>query len=707
MALQTPSIEKPELEMKELKDKLFSEDQAIKPKPPIQKTPKISKLDVRSIAEAMSTNETLIRDSLQDMLKPIKTVKVKQPDQDFNVHTQEIPVSFMETFWEPLNKEIEEDSGTRVLKKNGHRVVVYDKEWGEMEETENIKRGPFGLVVEQLYKSFELLDVGGYTAVVTKKPENVLSVIERLRRSYKENKTGRSSFLRTLDAVEEAIKLGRYITPENAGNLIETLKEQEELARRYSDRIRMQKIHSYLRMMKLEETKKWGILSKYSLKKDKIVLPYIEGVDVTKEVMEKLEKDAQEALYFETNNERNKISSLMGELEKDLKKSDNKNDAKKVEVFRKEFDCLSGIRSDKIKNTAYAATVFGLPLALMGLGAADGFIKTVTGSDDANILYKVNRGLDPFGSAAFYKRAVEKGVPHSFAKDLQAQLNRNGISDGNIIKEIVDYIGELFNSQIKVVYGSTGSSAVAIPPALVKPVIDGKYTPLDQLQLTPLGEKWITQGKDPMPKNEWDDAVESKLIVISRNTDPARGSTNPEAYLRAKFYGDRFGILVDFVSDQSVRPNADRMSIFFDTQNVGKSDPGTPGAYYITLEYKTSSPDSLDITQSSVAQPGIPFPPGTVKYKSSLSPSPRLSENHKIIEAEFDLNLLTKYSKKIGFDISTFTGLSWLRYSIDRKENIYFSDETLPIPEFASPLFYSGSVLAAAYAISKLSKKRK
>ncbi len=229
-------------------------------------------------------------------------------------------------------------------------------------------------------------------------------------------------------------------------------------------------------------------------------------------------------------------------------------------------------------------------------------------------------------------------------------------------------------SRVAVVYASNGTTPTPIRPALVKPVIDGKYTDTKELELTEAGKKWVAEGK-PLPKDEWDYGDESPLDVISANTDPTRGSTSPEAYLRAKFAKDKFQICINIVSDESVRPKIDEMTFRFDTMNTGKYQPGTPGLYHLFLEYKTYSPDGLEIGDYGTQPPGNPFPAGTVKFKSGLGSSPRSSKNAKIIEAEFDLNLLTKYYKQIEFYYSIFAGYSRLRYI----ENIHFSDETLPI----------------------------
>jgi len=295
---------------------------------------------------------------------------------------------------------------------------------------------------------------------------------------------------------------------------------------------------------------------------------------------------------------------------------------------------------------------------------------------------------------------------------LAAALGCTGVG-----KEVIDTRKKIIesyarNTGVPEVYGQ--ETGTAPPPALMKPYVDdGRYTPLENLQLTPLGEAKVAESSEWMPKDEWSDGDERKLSIFNLKNVP---SDYPEAYFRSKFYEDRFSVLVDVVSDKQVNVG-DFMNFTFDTKNTGIDNPGTPGVYCLWLRYTNDSPDSLTSTAPlGAALPGNPFPKNTVKFKSSLSSSPHSSENHKLIEAEFDLNLLTKYSKKIGFNfrMSSFLNKedsgysSWymLNYKLAPFESIYFSNETLPITEYPENRYSSIAGLAiATVTVGILSRK--
>jgi hypothetical protein len=52
--------------------------------------------------------------------------------------------------------------------------------------------------------------------------------------------------------------------------------------------------------------------------------------------------------------------------------------------------------------------------------------------------------------------------------------------------------------------------AVQVPPAIVRPNIDGKYTPVEELEFTDIGKLTVESNPSLMPKDEWDDSTGGK-----------------------------------------------------------------------------------------------------------------------------------------------------------------------------------------------------
>jgi len=316
-----------------------------------------------------------------------------------------------------------------------------------------------------------------------------------------------------------------------------------------------------------------------------------------------------------------------------------------------------------------------------------------------------------------YYDTAEKISRRGYCKAIGAAAVVGGVAAAlgysGVGEEVIDTGKKIIESYVRntgvpEVYGQ--ENGTAIRPALIKWVTDGKYTPLDSLQLTPLGEAKVAESNEWVPKDEWDDG--DKRVLSASPFKDVPEDYHPEGYFRSKFYEDRFSVLVDIVSDKQVNKN-DYMYFIFDTKNSGIGDPGTPGVYCLWLRYTSDSPDSLiSTTPKSAALPGNPFPSNTVKFKSSLGPSPRSLENHKLIEAEFDLNLLTKYSKNIGFNFSAtsflgkkdsgYYGAYTFEYNPAPYESIYFSNETTPVPE----LWHLGAILAIVLGGTAIANRR-
>ena len=130
-----------------------------------------------------------------------------------------------------------------------------------------------------------------------------------------------------------------------------------------------------------------------------------------------------------------------------------------------------------------------------------------------------------------YYDTAEKISRRGYCKAIGAAAVVGGVAAAlgysGVGEEVIDTGKKIIESYVRntgvpEVYGQ--ENGTAIRPALIKWVTDGKYTPLDSLQLTPLGEAKTAESSEWMPKDEWDDADERvlslSLIHISEPTRP-------------------------------------------------------------------------------------------------------------------------------------------------------------------------------------------
>jgi hypothetical protein len=278
---------------------------------------------------------------------------------------------------------------------------------------------------------------------------------------------------------------------------------------------------------------------------------------------------------------------------------------------------------------------------------------------------------------------------------------------------------------------TTTSSIAATPirPALIKPLIDGKYTPVENLQLTALGKAKVAEDSSWIPTTEWIDGDDRRLDVY-RLSDVS--ASYPEVYMSRKFYRNdanelHYSMTLDAVSDKQVL-KGDHMTIIFksELQNID-DQPGAPGVFSLELWYPSNSPESLT-RDTRFKSPGTVFPSDMAKYKSTLAPSPHSPDNHKIIEFDFDLGIVLDYFKSTGksyeplvtdfhlasFSLTRNTGTTpYPAYSVfnsdDWYETISISDETLPVSEpFGPATLGVAAVLTGAGAryLKKISRRK-
>jgi hypothetical protein len=200
---------------------------------------------------------------------------------------------------------------------------------------------------------------------------------------------------------------------------------------------------------------------------------------------------------------------------------------------------------------------------------------------------------------------------------------------------------------------------VEVPYAVVRPnVNDGKYTPVQELELTEIGKQAVANNPKLMPQHEWDDSTVGKYAVLKPST--LGEQSNPEWYLALKHDERRLYLLLDAISELAVGESSgavDRrqsVGFLFDTDNtpISQVKNGTPNSYnafFYFLSNKTLESGIPSDVQGSY--PGVPMPREYYEYNWSISESPPKalqsgpSKPHIIIEASFDLSELTRNSR--------------------------------------------------------------
>jgi hypothetical protein len=206
------------------------------------------------------------------------------------------------------------------------------------------------------------------------------------------------------------------------------------------------------------------------------------------------------------------------------------------------------------------------------------------------------------------------------------------------------------------------STMIEVPPAVVEPKIDGRYTPLEELQLTSLGKQQAAEYAKEMPSSEWDDAIEVKWTL---------GTVwgvylNTQWYSRFKQTDKWLYILTEAPQDYEVGKvtgNKDRRQFLwmvFDRKNTGDLSMGAPGYYWLWFQVI-----SADTVTAGAPPYGLVWHPTMPReyyeWGWSISGSPRFEQPHLMIECAINLGVLTQYAStiRIEFYSSSFDGTSF------------------------------------------------
>jgi hypothetical protein len=315
--------------------------------------------------------------------------------------------------------------------------------------------------------------------------------------------------------------------------------------------------------------------------------------------------------------------------------------------------------------------------------------------------------VEPYSSALSRVRSAYVHAPDAAPAQLQKQAT-----------------GQAVEQTVTTTTTTSSIAATPIRPALIEPLIDGQYTPVDNLQLTALGKTKVAEDPSWMPTTEWVDGDDRRLDVYRLDHVAA---SYPEVYMSRKFYRNdanelHYSMTLDAVSDKQVL-KGDHMTIIFksELQNID-DQPGAPGVFSLELWYPSNSPESLT-RDTRFKSPGTVFPSDMAKYKSTLAPSPHSPDNHKIIEFDFDLGIVLDYFKSTGksyeplvtdFHLASFslirnTGTTpYPAYSVfnsnDWYETISISDETLPVSEPLGPATLGAAAILAGAGTRYLKK---
>jgi len=255
------------------------------------------------------------------------------------------------------------------------------------------------------------------------------------------------------------------------------------------------------------------------------------------------------------------------------------------------------------------------------------------------------------------------------------------------------------NSLFKVVQGQS-TNTVEVPPALVLPEIDGKYTPISKLELSELGKELVK--KDPnlmsMLKDEWSyDALEIELLLNPASADK---TAQGKAYLRIKydmssipspplphfFYG-----VIDYVSKKKIEPG-DVANVFFDPKNNRGTAPQLDDFGLVwgwdKTGIKTSAPGFG--TGSTWKFCGTCSDLGA-KVDCELGVSPSSNEPHEIFEFRVPFNMVKQNDIISSYaTVGNYVKDYWFSYPQNGRYKIpdtwgYLSFSTNPIPGLIRP----------------------
>jgi len=133
---------------------------------------------------------------------------------------------------------------------------------------------------------------------------------------------------------------------------------------------------------------------------------------------------------------------------------------------------------------------------------------------------------------------------------------------GYVTKACIALGAAYFTSKLPNAYGHSGS-VIEVPPTLIIPEIDGKYTPVENLGRSILGKEREEEGW--VYKNEWEDA---RLVSLRNAFDWYHGVSN----LAIKHDENWVYGIVDFISDEK-NNGGDWLHISIDTKNDGGNIP--------------------------------------------------------------------------------------------------------------------------------------
>src|SRR3989338_7345260 len=235
----------------------------------------------------------------------------------------------------------------------------------------------------------------------------------------------------------------------------------------------------------------------------------------------------------------------------------------------------------------------------------------------------------------------------------------------------------------------------SLPPAILVPKLDGKFTPVKDLQFSDIGKN--LSWKDQV-KHEYDDALKIQLYDFETK-QPV------DSYLYLKVDEKYLYFMFDDIRDRTIKFGAG-FDIGFDVNHNG--------------EYKP--PDIIFIGQKKAKWDlALSTPHGGTRRVSpseqfnalmSLDKSPNSTVSHILAEGEIDRQLID-FSQKKGFYADVHDGLNSTTSAVHANrwpgnESTYadIAYSTIPIPEYANPLAIMFLSSLLTYTLLKRRKKK-
>lgn len=312
-------------------------------------------------------------------------------------------------------------------------------------------------------------------------------------------------------------------------------------------------------------------------------------------------------------------------------------------------------------------------------------------TDDYSIDRRIEKAVEDAAEKISRRSYLKYGAAAAVVGGVAAALGYTGMG-----KEVIDTGKKVIESYVR----NTG-----VPEVYGQEKVEDKYKIDVPIALKPLFPEDLENG-NWLKTESWEDSIEKPYYPNI--------PSEKEAYLRLKWGEEYLAALVDAVTDANEKPYIG-ISFGFDTYNIGKNEPRTPGDYEIYVMHTSPGGYLKNVNEGDPNAPGNPFPPGTLHYTWSVGQSPIADNNearlklHALCCFLFSKQLLTSRYNEINFITSLWDSSDFkYRYPPPVQPFAKMNFSTTPIPEpWSVAAIILGIGLLATNSVTRIIKERK